>query len=76
MKFKNTILCAILMSASGTVFSTQVTLTGPEEIYTGDTKICIYEGHGTSRTYEVARSEHCPFAKTFDLDEEESEEDE
>lgn len=69
MKLNLAILSVVFLST--TAFAVPVTLTGPDEILTGDTKICVYEGHGISRTYEVAKSEHCPFAKTFETDEDE-----
>lgn len=49
--------------------ATSVTLTGPDEEVTGDSKICIYEGHGTTETITIPKSRNCPYAKTFDLDE-------
>lgn len=47
----------------------KVTLTDPSEVVNGDTKLCIYEGHGTEEVYEIPKSRGCPYARTIETDE-------
>lgn len=58
----------ILTLAAFNASAVKVTLTDPSEVVTGDTKLCIYEGHGTEEVYEVAKSQNCPFARTVEVD--------
>lgn len=55
------------------VYAVPVTITGPDEEISGDTKICIYEGHGTTETVSIPKSRNCPYSKTFEVDENEDE---
>lgn len=59
----------LLTLAAFNASAVKITLTDPSEVITGDTKLCIYEGHGTEEVYEVAKSQNCPYAKTFAADE-------
>jgi hypothetical protein len=59
----------LLTLAAFNASAVKITLTDPSEVITGDTKLCIYEGHGTEEVYEVAKSQNCPYAKTFETDE-------
>ncbi len=49
-------------------FAVKVTLTDPSEVVNGDTKLCIYEGHGTEEVYEIPKSRDCPYARTIETD--------
>ncbi len=55
---------------SSTTFANSVTLTDPDEEISGNSKVCIYEGHGITETVTVRKSANCPYAKTFQTDEE------
>lgn len=59
----------ILTLAAFNASAVKVTLTDPSEVVTGDTKLCIYEGHGTEEVYEIPKSRDCPYARTVETDE-------
>lgn len=59
-----------LFSFANACLAVSVTITNPDEEITGSSKICIYDGHGITRTIQVPKSSHCPQAKTFETDDE------
>lgn len=65
------VLVALMTLIPQPASAAQVTLTGPDEEVQGDTKVCIYSGHGIERVTTVRNEQNCPYAKTFDTDSDE-----
>ncbi|KGT95651.1 hypothetical protein NG99_02660 [Erwinia typographi] len=64
-----TLIAISMLLVASSAQAVSVTLTGPDEEISGNSKICIYEGHGITRTITVRDEQDCPYAKTFDTDE-------
>lgn len=62
------LILTFLLLATFSSIATTVTLTGPDEEISGDEKICIYSGHGTTQTYTIPNERSCPYSKSFQVD--------
>lgn len=65
---KKLIIASLLFISATAIASPTITLTLSDEMETGNTKVCLYSNANYDFTYEVSASEHCPFTKTFDVD--------
>lgn len=65
---KKFIIASLLLISVSASANPRITLTLSDEMSTGDTKLCLYSNANYDFTYEVSRSEKCPFTRTFDVD--------